>query len=192
MLQCDMRCWKYIILLLALAGCSQPGTDCMVTWWKVSDAQVTFSARGQQFVIGDSTDGGCGITGVITMGASYNPADSMFFISGSAYNTTIQFEFRGPLKTGNFILDRTLVYPTDSSHYPWLHGAALIAFGTESDSEPRWFTDSIHTGFLNITSIDSVNKLYNAIFSFAAIDTARRSDTVHVDNGVITKMMDSY
>ena len=183
-----MRCWKYIILLLALAGCTQWGSDCMVTWWKLSDAQITFSSRGQQFVIGDSTDGGCGIAGVITMGGGYNSADSVFFIFGSAYNASIEFEFRGPLKTGNFILDGPLVFPTDSSHYPWLHGGASVAFGTGSETEPRWITDSLHTGFLTITSIDSVNKLYNAIFSFTAIDTTHTLDTVHVDNGVITKM----
>jgi hypothetical protein len=195
MLLFGMRSWKYIILLLPLAGCTQSGPDCMVTWLKLSDAQITFSARGQQFVIGDSTDVGCGITGVITMTGSYNPADSMFFIGGYTYGASINFMFLGPLKTGNFILDRAFVFPTDSFHCPAFHGSASIALGPESEMEdgPRWITDSLHTGFLTITSIDSMNHLYNAIFSFTGIDTAAGSpisDTVHVDNGVITKMIE--
>jgi len=142
--------------------------------------------------MGDSTDGGCGIAGVITMGGNYNPADSMFYVSGIAYNASIEFEFRGPLKPGNFILDRSLIIPADSAHCPWLHGAAGVAFGNGSETEPRWITDSLHTGFLTITSIDSVKNLYNAIFSFSAIDTTTHLDTVHVGNGVITKMMEPY
>lgn len=182
---------SYLILFFVVAGCEQ--SVCTITWWKLSDAQITFSARGQQFIAGDSTDGGCGIAGVRTLGASYNPDDSMFFISGSAYNASIEFEFRGPLQSGNFVLDEPIVFPPDSSRCAALHGGASVVLSNSSAGESKWITDSVHTGFLRITSVDSVNHVYNASFSFTGIDNSDGNsllDTVHVYNGLITKMLE--
>jgi hypothetical protein len=182
--------WKHgfiPIFLLVIAGCTQLVSNCTPTWWKLSDAQIAFSARGQQFEIGDSTVSGCGIAGVITMTASYSPDDSMFYISGSN-GVWIQLEFRGPLSPGTFILDQPVILPPDSSNCTALHGGASIVFRQQTFLQQVWRTDSLHKGSLTITSLDNINHIYSAIFNFVAADTLL--DTIHISNGLITKMLE--
>jgi len=186
---------KYLIPLLALAGCGEPVCN-PCGGGKQSDAQVTFSARGQHYVIADYSIYPAGSS----MNAWYYPYDSTlkimvygplapgsndvrlsFFVRALPYRSQAQY---GLPDTGTFLLN--LEVTLDSSLFcPPLEGSASVTLWSDSNpTDHTWFTDSKHTGTLRITQIDTVNNLFSGTFNFLAVDTSM-ADTVRIDNGVI-------
>lgn len=206
-----MRCWKYIILLLALAGCTPVCDEC---GGKESDAQITFLVGGQQIIIDDYG----GSTIPETMTAAYTPSDSMLYLTGQGNGgygdvappgSRIFFLFRclpfpsvtqfGLPDTGTILLNLQITPPefgldTEKLNSQGLNGGAILTLFSYSGANlivHTWCTDLKHTGTLKITDVDTIHKLFSGTFNFVAIDTAAGSsmaDTVSIDNGVISKM----
>lgn len=143
--------------------------------------------------------------------ARYDPSDSTFTIYGDGGDSTgnigaqISFVLRdlpypsktqyGLPDTGTFLLDLTVplvfLVAIDS---PPLEGSASVALWPDTVgnlTNYTWFTDSMHTGTLKITEVDTVNNLFSGTFNFLAVDTSKGSsmaDTVRIDSGIISKM----
>jgi hypothetical protein len=205
MLVCDMRCWKYIIGLLLLSACSSSWYECT----RVSDAHITFFARGQKIVISDSncTSGGPGIAGInyISMSATYSPGDSLFKIHGyTDGGGGVSFIFRCiPSKSfGNFPDTSTTVLNLGDSASHWtaynqvgyttlvLDSTGLLGNAMVT-TDSLWSTDSINTGLIHITGVDETHSTFSGTFNFSARNTnpgSPLSDTIHVDDGVISNM----
>ena len=206
-----MRRFHYLILLLAFAGCAQATVCNPCGGGKQSDAQITFSARGQDFLIGDYFV----YPTAFSMIARYHPSDSILTIYADggvgAQSASVRMGFvvhmlpyplpsqYGLPDTGSVLLD-LLTIPSES----WLdttevipplsEGGASIAFWSDTNKsgfEKIYSTDSKHIGTLHITHVDAASNAISGTFSFLAIDTTRGgsiADTVHVGSGVISKL----
>lgn len=182
-----MPMFRYRNLLffaLFLPACTmQTTTDTGAS--KLSDASIRLFTLGQNILFSDS--------------AAFNPnrteayyvrSDSTFQIFGYCWYRFAKFSavIHAPLDTGTISLDFPAIPCSNyqvATFYPnGKSGNAIIYF-----SNGDWSTDSVHTGTITISSIDTINHTLNATFHFIAINTTQGStDTVHVDHGVISNI----
>jgi len=97
--------------------------------------------------------------------------------SSSPTETEMEIYLQNVFAPGTFQLNQnTLKYPDQSGNY---------AYYIERRFMPRndWITTSQHTGIVNISKFDSVNKIISGTFQFSATSTDNTTSPLTVSDG---------